>query len=117
MSIRTCPRCDRSHHPTHAVGRFTPTGCDGYRPAFPDAPLLPTRADAEAAQCSWQAGQRPVRQPNSGVIYTIDRFDRLMVTTAGDRFVSRGYGPWEPLDPPAEATDPRGPMPGQEALL
>lgn len=42
----------------YAVGRFDPTGVRGYRAAtLPDAPLRPTRAEAEADERAWVEAQ------------------------------------------------------------
>ena len=58
-----CPRCGHTTHPTHAVGHFLPT--PEFRPNYPNAPTYPTRAEAVADQCDWQArrpleGQEPL---------------------------------------------------------
>ena len=58
-----CPRCGHTTHPTHAVGRFLPN--PEFRPNYHFAPTYPTRAEAEADQCDWQArrpleGQEPL---------------------------------------------------------
>ena len=66
MITDPCPHCGHTTHPTHAVGRFHPstTGLV-FRAVYPDAPLRPTRADAEADQCRWQADADP-RDPMPG---------------------------------------------------
>lgn len=48
-----CPKC-RTIHPSNAAiayGRFRPEGSLGYVATYPDAPIRPTRAEAEADYC------------------------------------------------------------------
>ena len=64
MSAAAGPRCGHTGpHPAYAIGRFQPM--PEFRPNYPGAPTYPTRAEAEAAQCDWQArrpleGQEPL---------------------------------------------------------
>ena len=50
--------------------------------------------------------------PSGDRIIWLGGYDRELITRDGQRFISRGFRQWEPLDPPKP-----DPMPIQEALL
>jgi hypothetical protein len=52
----TCPKCGHVGHPTYTVGRFN-VAPYGYQAEHLHALIRPTRDEAEADQCAWQAGR------------------------------------------------------------
>lgn len=52
-----CPKCGHVIHQTVACGRFNPDVPTCYAGRHPGAAHWPTRAEAEADQCAWQASR------------------------------------------------------------